>query len=233
MSSDYVERHDDGYAVTGSCVSLDSIVYAFVSGESAESIGPSIPVLTLEQVYGAINLLPRGVYPDRNDAFRPQARAHRRRASHQRSAQQLDHVTKCAAVEVLAAASPSMSAVVLASLASDASSPSMIGTLPGATTGCPATSRSACSAAVRRGGLRTVGARAPSAFHLRIEHLPADRSRHGLRGTSSVSYSDVADRAARRRTTNSACPERMSYSTVFCGVLRDVDLVASHDLFMF
>jgi uncharacterized protein (DUF433 family) len=54
MSSDYVERRDDGYAVTGTRVSLDSIVYAFVSGESAESIAQAFPVLTLEQVYGAI-----------------------------------------------------------------------------------------------------------------------------------------------------------------------------------
>jgi uncharacterized protein (DUF433 family) len=54
MSSDYVERREDGYAVTGSRVSLDSIVYAFVSGESAESIAQAFPVLTLEQVYGAI-----------------------------------------------------------------------------------------------------------------------------------------------------------------------------------
>jgi uncharacterized protein (DUF433 family) len=54
MSSDYVERRDEGHTVTGSRVSLDSIVYAFVSGESAESIAQAFPVLTLEQVYGAI-----------------------------------------------------------------------------------------------------------------------------------------------------------------------------------
>jgi uncharacterized protein (DUF433 family) len=54
MSSEYVERRDDGYAVAGSRVSLDSIVYAFVSGESADSIAQAFPVLTLEQVYGAI-----------------------------------------------------------------------------------------------------------------------------------------------------------------------------------
>ena len=54
MSSDYVERRDDAYAVTGSRVSLDSIVYAFISGESAESIAQAFPVLALEQVYGAI-----------------------------------------------------------------------------------------------------------------------------------------------------------------------------------
>ena len=54
MSNIYVERRDDAYAVTGSRVSLDSIVYAFDSGESAESIAQAFPVLTLEQVYGAI-----------------------------------------------------------------------------------------------------------------------------------------------------------------------------------
>ena len=54
MNSEYVERREDGYAVTGSRVSLDSIVYAFVSGESAESIAQAFPLLTLEQVYGAI-----------------------------------------------------------------------------------------------------------------------------------------------------------------------------------
>ena len=54
MSSEYVERRGDGYAVTGSRVSLDSVVYAFLSGESAESIAQAFPVLTLEQVYGAI-----------------------------------------------------------------------------------------------------------------------------------------------------------------------------------
>jgi uncharacterized protein (DUF433 family) len=54
MSNNYVECRDDGYTVGGSRVSLDSIVYAFVSGESAESIAQAFPVLTLEQVYGAI-----------------------------------------------------------------------------------------------------------------------------------------------------------------------------------
>ena len=35
-------------------VSLDSIVYAFWRGQTAESIAQSFPVLTLEQVYGAL-----------------------------------------------------------------------------------------------------------------------------------------------------------------------------------
>lgn len=50
----YVERQNGGYRIAGSRVSLDSIVYAFWNGESAETIAQSFPVLTLEQVYGAI-----------------------------------------------------------------------------------------------------------------------------------------------------------------------------------
>ncbi len=54
MSTEYVEQRDGAYTVAGTRVSLDSIVFAFVSGQSAESIAQSFPVLTLEQVYGAI-----------------------------------------------------------------------------------------------------------------------------------------------------------------------------------
>lgn len=54
MSNQYVEQRDEGYWVVGSRVSLDSIVYAFLDGQSAESIAQSFPVLTLERVYGAI-----------------------------------------------------------------------------------------------------------------------------------------------------------------------------------
>ncbi|HEY7320823.1 MAG TPA: DUF433 domain-containing protein [Candidatus Binatia bacterium] len=54
MSSQYVDQRDQGYWVAGTRVSLDSIVYAFLDGRTAESIAQSFPVLTLEQVYGAI-----------------------------------------------------------------------------------------------------------------------------------------------------------------------------------
>jgi uncharacterized protein (DUF433 family) len=54
MSTPYVERKDDTYMVAGTRVSLDSVVYAFAAGQSAESIAQAFPVLTLEQVYGAI-----------------------------------------------------------------------------------------------------------------------------------------------------------------------------------
>jgi len=49
-----VEMRDGAYRVAGTRVSLDSIVYAFIAGQSAETIAQSLPVLTLEQVYGSI-----------------------------------------------------------------------------------------------------------------------------------------------------------------------------------
>ncbi len=54
MSDTYIEQHDDVYVVAGTRVSLDSIVYAFLSGQSAEAIAQAFPLLNLEQVYGAI-----------------------------------------------------------------------------------------------------------------------------------------------------------------------------------
>jgi uncharacterized protein (DUF433 family) len=54
VSAEYVEQREGVYRVAGTRVSLDSIVYAFVAGQSPESIAQSFPVLTLEQVYGAI-----------------------------------------------------------------------------------------------------------------------------------------------------------------------------------
>ena len=50
----YVERRDGGYYISGSRVSLDSIVYAFLEGQTAEGIAQAFPALTLEQAYGAI-----------------------------------------------------------------------------------------------------------------------------------------------------------------------------------
>jgi uncharacterized protein (DUF433 family) len=55
MEKCYVEKHDAGYWVAGTRVSLDSIVLAFLDGLSPETIvAECFPVLTLEQVYGAI-----------------------------------------------------------------------------------------------------------------------------------------------------------------------------------
>jgi uncharacterized protein (DUF433 family) len=54
MDEPYVEMRDGGYYLSGTRVSLDSIVYAFRRGASPETIKSSFPSLTLEQVYGAI-----------------------------------------------------------------------------------------------------------------------------------------------------------------------------------
>ena len=50
----YVEDRNDTYWIEGTRISLDSVVYAFRSGLAPESIVQSFPLLTLEQVYGAI-----------------------------------------------------------------------------------------------------------------------------------------------------------------------------------
>lgn len=50
----YIEYRDQGYWVEGTRISLASIVYAFVNGESPESMAQNFPLLSLEQVYGAI-----------------------------------------------------------------------------------------------------------------------------------------------------------------------------------
>ena len=54
MSKEYIEGRDGGYFIAGTRVSLDSVVYAFRRGASPESIRRSYPLLTLEEVYGAI-----------------------------------------------------------------------------------------------------------------------------------------------------------------------------------
>lgn len=55
MERSYVEHEDTGYRIAGTRVSLESVVYAFREGWSAETIaGECFPTLTLEQVYGAI-----------------------------------------------------------------------------------------------------------------------------------------------------------------------------------
>lgn len=54
MSEAYIEQRDGGYYISATRVSLDSVVCAFLRGESAEGIVESFPSLTLEQAYGAI-----------------------------------------------------------------------------------------------------------------------------------------------------------------------------------
>ncbi|MEB3360394.1 MAG: DUF433 domain-containing protein [Synechococcales bacterium] len=50
----YVEERERAYRIINKRVSLDSVVYSFLAGQSPESILQSFPALTLEEVYGAI-----------------------------------------------------------------------------------------------------------------------------------------------------------------------------------
>jgi uncharacterized protein (DUF433 family) len=55
VGNGYVEKRDNTYRIVGSRVSLESVVYAFRDGLSAETIAiECFPTLTLEKVYGAI-----------------------------------------------------------------------------------------------------------------------------------------------------------------------------------
>ncbi|MGO4880042.1 MAG: DUF433 domain-containing protein [Bryobacteraceae bacterium] len=54
MSVEYVKLIEGQYLVGGTRVSLDSLVYLFREGVSAESMVDSYPALTLEQVHGAL-----------------------------------------------------------------------------------------------------------------------------------------------------------------------------------
>jgi uncharacterized protein (DUF433 family) len=54
MHKEYVTKVEDSFRVTGTRVSLDSLVHLFREGLSAESMVESFPSLTLEQVHGAL-----------------------------------------------------------------------------------------------------------------------------------------------------------------------------------
>ena len=54
MQKEYVRRTEGAYRIAGTRVSLDSLVYLFREGMSAESMVESYPALTLEQVHGAL-----------------------------------------------------------------------------------------------------------------------------------------------------------------------------------
>ena len=54
MEKTYVQEVDGTYRIANSRVSLDSVVYDFLSGLSPESIADNYDTLTLEHIYGAI-----------------------------------------------------------------------------------------------------------------------------------------------------------------------------------
>jgi uncharacterized protein (DUF433 family) len=54
MEREYVEVRNGGYYVTGSRVSLASVVYEYRDGAAPETIRQNFPTLSLEQIHGAI-----------------------------------------------------------------------------------------------------------------------------------------------------------------------------------
>jgi len=54
VAKEYIEQRDGNYYVSGTRISLDSIVHAFRRGESPETICQNFELLRLEEVYGAI-----------------------------------------------------------------------------------------------------------------------------------------------------------------------------------
>jgi uncharacterized protein (DUF433 family) len=54
VNNNYVNLEGDSYRITGTRVSLDSVVYDYLGGLSPESIADNFDTLSLEQVYGAI-----------------------------------------------------------------------------------------------------------------------------------------------------------------------------------
>ncbi len=100
MENGYVEQRDGGYWIKGTRISLDSIVHAFNRGAAPESIKRSFPLLTLEEIYGAITF-----YLSREqelDAYLAQSEAELDSESRERNAQA--HTAKPELIDRLAKA---------------------------------------------------------------------------------------------------------------------------------
>jgi uncharacterized protein (DUF433 family) len=54
VAQEFIEQRGNGYYFIGSRVSLESVVYQFLQGESPEGIIQAYPSLSLLQVYGGI-----------------------------------------------------------------------------------------------------------------------------------------------------------------------------------
>jgi uncharacterized protein (DUF433 family) len=54
MAQEYIEQRGSGYYFSSTRVSLESVVYQFLKGESPEAIAQAFPSLSLLQVYGGI-----------------------------------------------------------------------------------------------------------------------------------------------------------------------------------
>ena len=54
MAQEFIKQRGSGYYFAGSRVSLESVVYQFLQGESPEGILQAYPSLSLLQIYGGI-----------------------------------------------------------------------------------------------------------------------------------------------------------------------------------
>ena len=54
MTKEYIDQRDGNYYISGTRISLDSLIHAFHRGESPETICQNFELLHLEEVYGAI-----------------------------------------------------------------------------------------------------------------------------------------------------------------------------------
>lgn len=54
MVKEYIEQRNGSFFIAGTRISLDSVVYAFLRGESPEGIAESFPALNLEHIFGAL-----------------------------------------------------------------------------------------------------------------------------------------------------------------------------------
>jgi uncharacterized protein (DUF433 family) len=54
LSKPYIDQRGSGYWIVGTRISLDSVVCSYLNGESPENIAQNFPLLSLEQIYGAI-----------------------------------------------------------------------------------------------------------------------------------------------------------------------------------
>lgn len=54
MAQEFIEQRGSGYYFVGSRISLESVVYQFLQGESPEGILQAYPSLSLLRVYGGI-----------------------------------------------------------------------------------------------------------------------------------------------------------------------------------
>jgi uncharacterized protein (DUF433 family) len=100
MQNEYVDLVDGAYRVAGSRVSLDSVVYAFLRGESPDGIAESFPALNLEQIYGAI-----AFYLGHRDTVDTYLRAGKADFAHLREQARRDHPSLYARIEAALAGS--------------------------------------------------------------------------------------------------------------------------------